>query len=137
LRSDRNLKELGFLRGQHRFGIGFGKIILGIRLILARLLSVSRQRIALLSCHGMVSVSLSHGDIVGAFGGGVVQVNRFVIDPGFRLAGIFCGILLRIRHLCSPFGLSSGDIVRNRVRRLGIVTPAKHCRGKQRNHRNE
>src|SRR5580700_7496195 len=86
--SNISFRALLFLRGQHRFCVGLCEIVPGIRLILTCLLSVSGQRLALLSSDLVVSVGLSHGDVIGALGVGVVKVIGLVIDLRFSLVRI-------------------------------------------------
>src|SRR5271154_508793 len=115
----RTLDVLLLLRGH--FGVGSGicarRLVVGFRLVLARLLSIAALRFASRQGHFAVAIGFCDSHIVGLVCGVVIEFNFLVIDLLVRFIQRALRAFFALRYLVVRLLLGVGHVFRHIFRR--------------------
>src|ERR1700689_1560010 len=102
-------------------GICARRLVVGFRLVLARLLSIAALRFASRQGHFAVAIGFCDRNIVGLVCGIVVEFNLLVIDLLVRFIQRPLRAVFALRHLVARLLLGVGYVPRHIFRRLWLV----------------
>src|ERR1700722_7596266 len=108
-------------------------LVVGFRLVLARLLSIAALRFASRQGHVAVAIGFCDGHIVGLVCGVVVEFYLLVIDLLVRFIQRALRAFFALRHLIGRLLLGLGYVLRHTFRRLRLVAAGQRQSSKYKN----